>query len=124
MVGEEVGDHAGGTGRRQAGENDSISGRHLAAMQADIATARLAPSRKRELVHVRPKIANSVEARGRGVRDDRAVEVIEAGPGGRLGSELKPGGPQPQMLRLSGAANAVNAMRNPLQPTIRRQAGQ
>ncbi len=124
VVGEKVGDRAGGAGHGQAGENDSIRGRHLAAMQADIAAPRLAPSQQRELVHVCAKIADSVEARGRGMRDDRVAEVVEAGPGGRLRSELKPGGPQLEMIGLPGAANAKDAVRYSLQPTVRRQPGQ
>jgi hypothetical protein len=124
MISEKVGDHASGTGHGQAGENDPIGSRDLAAVQANIATPRLAPSWKRELVHVRPKIPDSVEARSRGMRDDRVVWVVEASPGGPLGSELKPGGPKPEMVGLPGAANAVNAMRNPFQPPVLRQARQ
>lgn len=124
MVSEKVGDRASGAGHRQAGENDPIGSRNLAAVQANIAAPRLAPSRKRELMHVRTKIADSVEARGRGMRDNRVVEVVEASPGGPLGSELKPGGPQLEMIGLSGAANAKDAVRYSLQPAVRRQTGQ
>jgi hypothetical protein len=92
-------------------------------MQTEIAAPRLTASRKRELMHVCPKIADPVETRGRGVRDNRVVGVVEASPGGRLGSELKPGCPQPQMVRLPGSANAVNTMRHPFQPAVCRQAG-
>ncbi len=124
MVSEKVGDRASGAGHRQTGKNDSIGIRNLAAVQANIAASRLAPSRKRELMHVCPKIADSVETRGRGMRDDRVVEVVEANPSGPLGSELKPGGPQLEMIGLPGTANAKDAVRYSLQPTVRRQPGQ
>ena len=121
MVGEKIGNHASGTGHRQAGDNDPIGSRNLAAVQPNIAAPRLPPSWKRELMDVRPKIPDSVEARSRGMRDDRVVGVVEASPGGPLGSELKPGSPKPEMVGLPGAANAVDAMRNPFQPPVLRQ---
>ena len=98
VVCEKVGDHAGGSGHRQAGKDDSIGSRDLAAVQADVAAPRLAPSGKRELVHVRPQVADPMQAGSRRVRDDRVLEVVEASPCGPLGCELKPGGPQPEVL--------------------------
>lgn len=124
MVGEKVGDHASSSGHGQAGENDPIGSGNLAAVQANIAAPRLAPSWERELMHVCPKNSDPVEARSRRMRDDRVVEVVEASPGGPLGSELKPSGPQLEMIGLPGAANAKDAMRYSLQPTVRRQTGQ
>ena len=58
------------------------------------------------------------------MRDDRVVGVVEAGPSGPLGSELQPGGPKPEMVGLSGAANAVDAVRNSFQPPVLRQTRQ
>jgi hypothetical protein len=58
VIGEKVGDHAGGAGHWQAGEDDPIRSRDLAAVQTDVAAPCLAPSWKRELVHVCPKIAD------------------------------------------------------------------
>lgn len=118
MVGEKIGDHARRAGHRQAGENDPIGNGHLAAVQTDISAPRLTASRKRELVYVRPKVPDSVETRGRRVRDDGVIGVIEAGPGRHLGSELKPSSAQPEVVWLPGAANAVHAVRNPFQPTV------
>lgn len=122
MVIQKVGNHAGGAGHGQSGDNYSISSRNLAAVQANIATPRLAPSWKRELMHVSSKIADSVKTRGRSVRDDRVVGIVESGPGRRRGGELKPGRAQAQMVRPPGAANAVDAMRHPFQSLIVDQA--
>ncbi len=124
VVGEKVGDHAGRSGHGQAGENDPISSGNLAAVQANIAAPRLAASWERELMHVCPKVSDPVEARSRRMRDDGVVGIVEAGPGGRLGNKLKPGSPQPEMIGCPGAANAKDAVRYSLQPTVRRQTGQ
>jgi len=124
VIGQKVGDHAGRAGHRQAGEHDPIRSRNLAAVQTDIAAPCLAPLWKRELMYVCPQISDSMEPRGRSVRDDGAVGVVEASPGGLLGIKLEPSGAQPEMVGLSGAANAIETVRHPLQPAVCRQAGQ
>ncbi len=58
------------------------------------------------------------------MRDDGVIGIIEAGPGGHLGSELKPGNSQPEIIGLPAAANAVDAVRYPFQPPIVDQARQ
>ncbi len=124
MGSEKIGNHASGAGHRQTRENDPIGRGNHAAVQTNVAAPSLAPAWKRELVHVRAKITHSVKARGRCVRDDGVIRIVETGPGGRLGGELKPGSAQPEVVALPGAANAVHAVRHSLQPSVGSQAGQ
>ena len=60
-------------------------------MQTDVAPAGLPTRRQRELVHVRPQVADAVEVSRRGVRDECDPWVIEPLPGRDRRIEGQPG---------------------------------
>ena len=50
------------------------------------------------------------------MRDDGVIWVAKAAPSRFIGGQLKPGSPQPELLRLAGAAYAIDPMRDSLEP--------
>ena len=52
------------------------------------------------------------------MRDDGVIWVAKAAPSRLLRGQLKPSGPQRELRRLAGAANAINAVGDSLESSI------
>jgi len=60
VVGEKIADHPPSSCRREPVEKGSTAFWHATAMKPNIRSARLAPMRKRELMHIRTEISDTV----------------------------------------------------------------
>jgi hypothetical protein len=74
---------------------------HATAMKPNIRSARLAAMGKRELMHIRTEISDTVQGSRRGVGYDSDVRVVEPFPGRMIGVELEPSTAKAEMFWLS-----------------------
>jgi len=112
VVGEQVRKHPRGPGHGQAAQHDTVLLRNDAPMDAHVRPSRLAAAGRSELMDVRTKVADLVQRCCRRVRYHGDVGVVEPLPCGFAGVELKPSGPEREVVGLACAPDAVDATRH------------
>jgi hypothetical protein len=121
VIVEQVADHPRGASRGKTVQQQLLTSGHPATVQAHIGPTRLAPRRERELVHVGTEVANPIQRRRRGVRDDRHIGRTHTLPRRRARIERKPSHPQPKMIGLGRPTDPVDTVRDTLDQPITRQ---
>lgn len=115
VAGQEVADHPARPGRGKAFEDDPLGVRDRSPVHPDVLPPSLPAPRHGEFMDVGADVADAVE-RCRGcMGNDCDVRVVETLPSRPIGIELEPCGPELEMVRLPSAAEAVDAMSDPLQ---------
>jgi hypothetical protein len=116
---QKISSDPGWPGDGQAANDSPFIRANHPRMEADVWPTGLPTSRKREFMPVRRKVAKAVQRRGGAVRDHPLLRLPV--PGRNLRSELKPGGPQVEMIRGRRPSQSVDTMSHPVENATRGQ---
>lgn len=73
-------------------------------------------------MYIGTKIADAVQRRSRGMRDERHIGRTQAHPRRRIGLELKPRRPQREMVRLRSPTYPVDTVRDAFEQPVTGEA--
>jgi len=121
MIVQQVGDHPPGASGGKSVQQNPLLDRHQATVQSHIGPAGLAANRKRELMHVGTQIADSIQRSRGGVRHEGDPWRTNPFPCRHTRLELKPGGPQLDVVRLGCASDPIDTMRDTFEQPIARE---